>query len=145
MKRVFFLLAILAITVTTASADNDKPITIDQLPATAKQFINSYFSNVKVSYAKMETDLFDKSYEVIFTDGNKVEFNKKGEWTDVDCKFTQIPEGIVPQKIKDYVVTHHKDVKIVEIDRDRRDYEVKLSSGLELKFDKKFNLIEIDD
>jgi sRNA-binding protein len=129
----------------TVFADNDKPITVDQLPATAKQFITTYFSGAKVSLAKMETEIFDKSYEVVFTDGNKVEFNSKGEWKDVDCKFTQVPERIVPQQIKTYVVTNYKDVKIVEIDRDRRDYEVKLSNGLELKFDLKFNLIDIDD
>ncbi len=145
MKRTIFLLAIFASISTTVFADNDKPITIDQLPASAKQFINNYFSNSKVSFAKMETDLFDKSYEVIFTDGNKVEFNKNGEWTDVDCKFTQVPEGIVPQKIKDYIVTNYKDTKIVEIDHDRKDYEIKLSNGLELKFDLKFNLIGIDN
>ena len=29
--------------------------------------------------------------------------------------------------------------------RDKRDYEVKLTNGLELTFDLKFNLIDIDD
>lgn len=145
MKRIILSLAAIIMTAGAVFADNDKPITVDQLPATAKQFITTYFSGAKVSLAKMETEIFDKSYEVVFTDGNKVEFNSKGEWKDVDCKFTQVPERIVPQQIKTYVVTNYKDVKIVEIDRDRRDYEVKLSNGLELKFDLKFNLIDIDN
>ena len=35
--------------------------------------------------------------------------------------------------------------KITSIDRDRRDYEVELDNGLDLKFDLKFRLIDIDD
>lgn len=33
----------------------------------------------------------------------------------------------------------------VSIDRDKRDWEVKLDNGLDLKFDLHFRLIEIDD
>ena len=36
-------------------------------------------------------------------------------------------------------------LSIVQISRDKHDYEVKLSNGLELTFDLKFNLIDIDD
>ncbi len=146
MKRIILSLVTLLIMFTgMAFADNDKPITVDQLPATAKQFIKKYFPNTKVSYAKMDTEIFDKSYEVVFTDGNKVEFDSKGKWKDVDCKFTQVPEGIVPKQIKNHVAVNYNNMTIVEIDRDNRDYEVKLSNGLELKFDLKFNLIEIDN
>ncbi len=144
MKRSILLLIGLVMVATTAWADDDKPIAVDQLPATSQQFIAKYFPDTKVSYAKAETDLFDKSYEVVFADGNKVEFDKKGAWKDVDCKFAAVPEGVTPQQIKDYVAANYAGMKIVEIDRDKRDYEVKLSNGLELKFDLKFNLIEID-
>ena len=34
--------------------------------------------------------------------------------------------------------------KILKIERDKKDYEVKLSNRTELKFDLKFNLIDID-
>ncbi len=145
MKRIILSLAALIMACGAMFADNDKPITVDQLPATAKQFITDYFSNAKVSYAKMDKELFDKSYEVVFVNGSKVEFDAKGEWENVDCEFTQVPEGIVPAQIKNYISTNHEDTKIVEIDRDRRDYEVKLSNGLKLTFDLKFNAIKIDD
>lgn len=145
MKKNFLTLVILIMGFGMVSADNDKPINVDQLPATAKQFITNHFSNKKMSFAKMESKLFDKSYEVIFTDGSKVEFDKKGEWKDVDCKFSQVPEKIIPQNIMSYVSTYYKDAKIIEIDRDKMAYDVKLNTGLELKFDLKFNLIEIDN
>lgn len=145
MKRIILSLAVIALTTGTAFADDDKPISIDQLPAAASQFIASHFSGIKVSYAKMEKEFFDKSYEVIFTAGSKVEFDGKGEWKEVNCQFTQVPEGIIPQQIKGYVADNFRDAKIVEIERGRRDYEVKLNNRLELKFDLKFNLIDIDD
>ena len=40
---------------------------------------------------------------------------------------------------------YYPDTSVVQIDRDKRDYEVKLTNGLELTFDLKFNLIDIDD
>lgn len=51
----------------------------------------------------------------------------------------------VPAQIAQYVSGHYPDASIVQIDRDKHDYEVKLSNGLELTFDLKFNLIDIDD
>ena len=40
---------------------------------------------------------------------------------------------------------NYPDRKITAIDRDRRDYEVELDNGLDLKFDLKFRLIDIDN
>ena len=52
---------------------------------------------------------------------------------------------VVPQQIRDYVAKNFAGRKIVSIDRDKRDWEVKLDNGLDLKFDLQFRLIEIDD
>ncbi len=145
MKRCIFLLMSLFIIANVSFADNDKPITVNELPSNAKSFIEKYFAGITVSYAKMETEFFDKSYEVIFANGNKVEFDKNGEWKDVDCKFTEVPSPIIPQKIKDYVSTHYKNSQILKIERDKHGYEVKLNNKLELTFNSKFNLIDVDD
>lgn len=145
MKRFILLFALFTITVSTAFADNDQPITVNQLPVVAKQFIEKYFPSANVSFAKMETELFNKSYDVIFTDGNKVEFDKNGEWKDIDCKFSQVPDGIVPQAMVDYVKTHHQNTQIIKIERDKQSHEIKLNNGLELKFNSKYKLIEIDN
>jgi hypothetical protein len=82
---------------------------------------------------------------VVFTDGSKLEFDRRGNWTDVDCKGTQVPAGIVPQQIVDYVEANYAGATIRNIDRDTRDYEVSLSNRLELKFNMQFMLIDIDD
>ena len=145
MKRIIFSLACLMLISTAAFADKDVAITVDQLPTASQQFINKYFADTEVSYAKMEKEIFDRSYEVIFVNGCKVEFDKQGEWTDVDCKYAEVPAGIVPQKIQEFVTKNHVGAKVIEIDKDTRDYELKLNSKVELKFDLKENFMGYDD
>lgn len=145
MKKILLLLVCLFSLQTVVRADDDRPIAVTQLPASAQQFIKKHFAGNQVAFAKMEKDWFSKSYDVTFTNGNKLEFDEKGEWTEVDCKYTSVPAAIVPKAIADYVAQNYKEVRILKIDRDTRDYEVKLSNRLELKFDLQFNLIDIDD
>ena len=97
------------------------------------------------AFAKLERDFLETTYEVVFTNSTKLEFQKDGNWKEVDCKYSTVPTGIVPAQIAQYVTQNYPDTKIVKIDRDKRDYEVKLTNGLELTFDLKFNLIDIDD
>ena len=148
MKKIIIYAVIVLIfgTVTaTAYADNDRPINVNQLPQKSQQFIKQHFPNEKVAYAKMERDFLKTKYEVVFASGSKIEFHKNGEWKEIDCKYAKVPDAIIPPKIMAFVTTNYEGVTIVEIDRDSRDYEVKLTNGLELTFDLKFNLIEIDD
>ena len=146
MKKLLILAAaVFALGTSTVSADNDRPISVSELPEKAQQFIRQHFPNEKVSFAKMKRGLFDTTYEVIFTSSSKVEFLKNGDWKEVDCKYSTVPAAIIPQQIAQYVSQYYPDTSVVQIDRDKRDYEVKLTNGLELTFDLKFNLIDIDD
>lgn len=128
-----------------ACADNDRPITVNQLPAKAQQFIATYFSDQKVSFAKEEHDFLEVTYEVLFANSIKVEFAKNGEWKEVNCKYSVVPDGIVPAQIVTYVKSNFPDVRIVSIERGRRDIEVSLTNNLELTFDLDYNIIDIDD
>ena len=144
MKKLVFLLVCLFTLQTVARADDDKPIQVTQMSQPAQQFIKQHFADSKVALAKMESDFFYKSYEVIFTNGDKVEFDNKGNWEEVNCKYSSVPTAIIPAAIQKYVTTNYPDAKILKIERDKKDYEVKLSNRTELKFDLKFNLIDID-
>lgn len=146
MKKILlFLVAIFSVGVFVASADNDKLIDKSQLPEQAQQFINSHFAGVKLTYAKEECSIFFSSYEVKLADGTKLEFSGKGEWEEVDCRFGEVPAAIIPQAIKEYIDKNFAGEKVLMIERDRNDYEVKLSNRLELKFDKDFKIYDIDD
>lgn len=147
MKKITMILAGIALLATTAPAfaGTDRPIAVGELPATAQEFIKANFAGVEVSFSKVDEGVFDKDYKVVFVNGAKVEFAKNGEWKDVDCKYGEVPAAIVPQQIRDYVAKNYPGRKITSIDRDRRDFEVELDNGLDLKFDLKFRLIDIDD
>lgn len=95
--------------------------------------------------AKQETDLFFKSYDVIFTNGEKLEFDKSGDWTEVKCTASEVPSQIVPEAIRSYVKTNYPNEKILQIERDKKEYEIKLSNRWEIKFDSQFRVIDIDD
>ena len=99
MKKMMFAMFLLFAAVLNANAGNDRIITKDKLPAEAQVFIDTHFSAQKLSFAKEERDFFERSYEVVFTDGSKLEFTSKGEWKDVDCRYSEVPAAIVPAAI----------------------------------------------
>jgi hypothetical protein len=92
----------------------------------------------------VDNGILDKSYDVIFTNGDKVEFDRKGNWTDVDCKYSVVPVDIVPAEIVKSVKSKYPDAKIIQIERDNRHYDVDLSNGWELKYNKQFKLVDIE-
>ena len=146
MKKLMILVIALFISgISLVRAGNDRPINVNQLPQKAQQFIKQHFPNEKVAYAKIERDFPNTKYEVVFANSSKVEFRKNGEWKEVDCKYIAVPVAIIPQQITTFLAGQYPGVAVVQIDRNSRDYEVKLNNGLELTFDLKFNLIEIDD
>ena len=93
----------------------------------------------------MESGLFEKSYDVVFNNGEKVEFDRKGNWTEIDCKMSSVPAGLVPAKIAQYVKSTYPGTKILQIEKDDSQYEVKLSNRLEVTFNRNFQVVDIDD
>lgn len=144
MKRIVSLLFVLSAFAMIAGADN-KPVTFEQLPDAAKTFITSNFKAVKILFASMDDDLIRPDYEVRLADGTEIDFDNDGRLEKIEMKSGAVPSGIVPVQVKDYVKANYQDVLIREYEVGLRHYEVKLSNGLELKFNKSFQLIGIDD
>lgn len=145
MKKLAFLFVCLFTLSLNVSASNDKPIQVTEMPKAAQQFIKNHFANLSVAMAKMETEFMSKSYDVIFTNGDKVEFDKKGNWTNVDCEHTQVPQAVIPMAIQKYLAKNYPDAYVLKIElTDRKGYDVDLNNGFDIEFDKRFNVIEID-
>ena len=125
-------------------ADDDKPIQFSGLPRTAQQFVMQNFADKKVALAKMESDFFGKNYDVIFVNGDKVEFDRSGNWKKIKCKYSQVPASLVPNLIMVYVRDNYPECKIIELEKEGKTYEAKISNGWELKFNKNFELIDLD-
>ena len=142
MKKIaFILMAFVMAMCLPAQADNDRVITYDQLPAQAQTLLKQHFANKVPLIITMDFD----DYKVMYQSGEKVEFDKKGNWKDIECKGSQVPANLIPAEITASVNAKFPGATITEIDRDRRGYSVKLSNGLELEFNKKFQIVELDD
>lgn len=147
MKRILetmlFALALLFASPASANTDGGKAISPGKLPQAALQTINTHLPGRKIAIAKVESELFNKSYTVIFTNGEKIEFDGRGRWTEVKCKRSAVPASLVPAQIAQYIRANYPDCRILEIERDD-EYEVKLSNHVEVTFNKKFEVIDID-
>ena len=147
MKKLIKGIFVMSVTllVTTAQAQ-EKAITITEMPQAAQEFVKKYYDVKSVSHVILEDELFSrKEYKVVLTDGTDLEFDSKGQWTEVDAQRQAVPAEIIPQKIRNYVSQSFPNNKIVQISRSSRKYEVELTSGLNLDFNAKGEFIRIDD
>ena len=144
MKR-FIAILTLFLGISAAAYADERPIDISQLPKNAQEFVLKHFKGIPVLYANMDRDMLDTDYELRLEDGTAVDFNGRGEWTEISNKRTGVPAAVVPAKIVEHLRKQYPDAKVLTIDRDSRDYEVKLSNGLELTFTLDGRLIGIDD
>ena len=78
------MVALIATLGCSAAEVGDVPIDAKALPAAAKHFLKSAFPDVEVVYAIKDIDFADVEYKVALSNGIVIEFNKKGEWKDID-------------------------------------------------------------
>ena len=139
-KSMFALLAVLLLMCVSAQA-NDRVITFDQLPQSAQTLVKTHFADKVPLIITADYD----DYEILFESGEKVEFSRKGEWKDIECKTSAVPVALIPEQTKVSIAKSFPAATIVCISRDRRGYEVELNNGLDVEFNKKFQVIEIDN
>lgn len=146
MRRAKFLLIFVFafVCLPMSHAGHDKPVTFSQLPTLTQQFIKKNFPHHKIALAKKESELMHHSYDVIFTNGDEMEFRQNGEWKKIKCRSSAVPAAIIPVQIMSYVRSNYPHVKIMEIDKKSTYYEIGLSNKVEIKFNKQFHVIDID-
>ncbi len=142
MKRMITLVAIAIASLSIAKAD-DRPVTFQQLPASAQTFINTNFPDEKISYSTKD-DIVYPDYKVVFVSGLRLQFNHNGSMEAIEFR-GGVPDKFIPAQIKEYVKIHYPDAFFVEYEVGKRSYEVKLSNRLDLTFNRNFILVEIDD
>ncbi len=148
MKRILRILMIVICCMVScnmvANAGNDKPISVNALPAKAQTLLSQHFNGQKVMLATIETGVINKTYDVVLQNGTKLEFDKKGNLTEIDCKQATVPVNLIPQAIKNYLMANYAGQSVKKIEMNKNEYEVELANGLDLTFNKHFQLIDID-
>jgi len=148
MKNLIFKMMAVVMLFVFASCQDEgkKAIQFSELPQVAQTFVQTHFADKQVSVVYHDQEIADNEYEVIFTDGARVDFTKNGEWDEVEDRDTDgVPTAIIPQAITTYVTTNHAANYVVQISKDRNNYEVELNNSMELVFDKNGNFVRYDD
>lgn len=148
MKRILRILMIAICCMISCNmvvnAGNDKPISVNALPAKAQTLLSQHFNGQKVMLATIESGVVSRSYDVVLQNGTKLEFDKKGNLTEIDCKQATVPDQLIPQAIKNYLMANYAGQSVKKIEMNKNEYEVELANGLDLTFNKHFQLIDID-
>ncbi len=146
MKKLLALISVVLLSVATMSARDKVYRDASVLPAQAQQTLKKNFPKASVNRVVVDQNLFGtKDYEVVLSNGAEIEFNKDGEWKEVDCGHQAVPQGFVLAPIRTYIQKNHKNKSIVKIDKESNDYDVELNDGTELKFDRAGNFLRYDD
>lgn len=142
MRHKFFLLVSVLLLL---SACNDQPVAPNELPLPIQQFVKQHFPDQPVALAMKDWEWFSWEYDLALANGTEINFDTDNEWEKVNCLMKAVPAALVPAPIATYVNTTFPSVFIVKIEKDRFGYEVELSNGFELKFNRQGALQEMDD
>ncbi len=146
MKNVLSILLFTLLSLQFACAKDVIPQDEKRLPENARNFIEKFFPKAEISYIKIDKDILEPAkYEVLLTDRKEIQFDKNGNWTEIDCQKEAVPASVIPENIAAYVKQHFPNEIITQIERKGRYTEIELSNDLSLKFNKNGKLIEIDD
>ncbi len=143
MKKIILMIAMI-FTLASCQSQDDKVITFGKLPSKAQTFIKSNFSNLTILQVTKDKDLFDADYSVYFNEGSKIEFNKKGDWKDIQMK-SGVPTQVLHSSIKDFITKNHAGAKVIEISKDKKEYDVKLDNSVEIIFNLSGVFLRYDD
>ncbi|MDE6308649.1 MAG: PepSY-like domain-containing protein [Muribaculaceae bacterium] len=146
MKRIISLCILVIGALVAFNAQADKRIEAKQLPLSAQTFLKANFGKDPVVSAH-KGGTFKTEYKVTLRSGAKIEFDNKGEWEEVQCRYsdTGVPKNVVPESIRKYVEKNYSGTRIVEIDRDHSKYEISLSNGIDLDFSLNGDFLRVDD
>ena len=56
-------------------------------------------------------------YEARFESGTEIEFTGSGEWKSIDCRYSAVPEAVMPANIVAYVKQNFPNVHITKIEK----------------------------
>ena len=135
---------ILCTTLFVALSVSAAELTLKNLPQKAQDFIHEYFAKDQIRKIHKHTHRHGDTYNVLFTDGSKINFDATGQWTKIKLRNDSIPVEIIPEYITTYVWENYPDVMIMSIENEGPGQEVELSDGTELTFNPKKGLVKID-
>ena len=146
-NNILYILAITAIifTINSCRSENSENsevrIEITELPEQSRNFLETNFNGFQVNRATKDVSSFDEYYEIFLNNGITIDFNRIGEWTEVDGNGLSIPTSFIDEEIVSYINTNFPTFPIENIDNKPYGYEVDLINNTELRFNTSGKLI----
>lgn len=134
MRKIFII--VLAAVLATASSFAEKVIAPASLPKAAQDFVSANFPNSVITYAESDWD----EYEAVLDDGAEITFRKSGEWKDIKS-YAGIPKSVLNNVISSQLTAMFDDVEIVEIEKERGGFEIKMANRMKVYFSANGKLI----
>lgn len=136
MKKVILTAVVMLFAVPFVSAQSSTNV----LPQNAQDFISEHFSSETVEKVDEEDGWFswDKNemYEVHFSGGLRLDFNKDGEITEISVKDGMtIPESAIPAQLLSHIDSNYPNAEILSWEQEDDKQEIELADGKELEFD----------
>ncbi|MDR1792974.1 MAG: PepSY-like domain-containing protein [Bacteroidales bacterium] len=147
MKKNSFWAFLLLLTIANAGCDKKEVVKYSQLPEVSQTFIETHFSGVAVSTVVREQDNLATHWSVYLVNGVEIEFEKKGQWEEVDCKTFAVPASIlalIPAQIITYCQENFPTVLITQVNKENYGYEIGLSNDMDIEFNSKGEFRKID-
>lgn len=131
MKKLFLLVAFLG---GVAFADMVVPAT--NLPKNAQDFIAANFKGANIMYVEMDYD----SYDVMLSNGVKVEFFTTGDWKEIKS-YMGVNPAILPAPVAATIARTFPNIQIIKVDKEWNGYEVKMANRIKAYLDANGNLM----
>ncbi|MCD8172290.1 MAG: PepSY-like domain-containing protein [Alistipes sp.] len=144
--KVSVVMAVMAVVLFSTGCGGKKAVTTEELPQQLHALIARDFPGESVAYALREKEGLGRTkYEVVLSDGTGIEADGDGDRKEIKCSHgNSVPVTALPQQIHSYLDAKHPDASVRKIEKTGRGYEVELSNGLEIRFNKNFVVTEYD-
>lgn len=144
MKKIFSILIACAMSAVFSYA-GDVPADQSKLPEPARAFIAKNFPNANIATVLIDYEgMAIEDYKAMLSDGTGLKFTPAGEMKEVR-NYAGVPAALIPEKINAYVTKTFPGVKIIKLEKKWTGFEVKASSGLEMKFSPDGTFLGVDD
>ncbi|MCI0920110.1 PepSY-like domain-containing protein [Sphingobacterium rhinopitheci] len=149
MKRKigFNLSALSAVVLLFTACEKEEVISSNDLPSNAVLFLKDNFNGSQILSVVKENEIVGRAtYEVLLNNGIEVKFDSNGDWDEVDARDDRqgIPTAFINPKIVDYVNTKYAPALINSIDKEKSNFDVELTNGLDLEFNGEGDFLRID-
>ena len=88
-KLLFILLSMMSVSAALRAGNEIRTTDPQKLPATAREFIATHFPDTRIALIKIDREGGRAdSYDVLLENGSDLEFDRRGQWTEIDAERT---------------------------------------------------------